>query len=661
MRKKQKFIMLLIAISILIGLSGSVWANSEAESSNDLNNVIVQTNDSFMPFEITSKKHENYFLSKFNRFFERIGTALPSRYISENLTVKDQGTTGECWAFSFTSAFEAYNLKKEGKTDLYSPKHIDYSCSKSFSDVTDTQNLFNRETTENVGNSLMAVAYSASGKGPVLESDMPFDNDVETKISYSDLNKEAKKRIDTSVLFDSIYKKYENGDIKYYSDRDLTKEISVDDVAGIRRKVKEQIQENGGVIASIYQANLAHKDIFITQSGLKSNHSIFIVGWDDDYQATGWTTKGAYIALNSYGQGYFYDGYVYIAYDDACVEYSLMGVAKTSDIGFDNVYEYDPFGATASVYSGGLGDNGNDPTTDLSEISAINIFGRDNSKREILKEVGVSTFSYQKAEVYFSDTFDGENDLPINFRKVADLTDTLSPGFIVIPLKEEVILDKDRFAICVKFVEDNEEHVATAAIEYRVNTNKWWDNVIGVKGESYYVDKFNPSGSNTYWSLSYKIGDTGEVVYKNASIKAYTTNKQEEENPLIITSSDYRVLENEKSITRVPAQTDMSDFKSKVSINRNYSVTDKDGNVVTDGIMKTGYKIVVENEVYSISVIGDISSDGKLDILDLARIRLYLVGKNNYEGVYLHAADLNGNGKSDLIDLSIMRLECVKR
>ena len=209
MRKKQKFIMLLIAISILIGLSGSVLASSEAESSNDLNNVIVQTNDSFMSFEITSKKHENYFLSKFNRFFERIGTALPSRYISENLTVKDQGTTGECWAFSFTSAFEAYNLKKEGKTDLYSPKHIDYSCSKSFSDVTDTQNLFNRETTENVGNSLMAVAYSASGKGPVLESDMPFDNDVETKISYSDLNKEAKKRIDTSVLFDSIYKKYE--------------------------------------------------------------------------------------------------------------------------------------------------------------------------------------------------------------------------------------------------------------------------------------------------------------------------------------------------------------------------------------------------------------------------------------------------------------------
>ena len=161
--------------------------------------------------------------------------------------------------------------------------------------------------------------------------------------------------------------------------------------------------------------------------------------------------------------------------------------------------------------------------------------------------------------------------------------------------------------------------------------------------------------------MSYKIGDTGEVVYKNASIKAYTTNKQEEENPLIITSSDYRVLENEKSITRVPAQTDMSDFRSKVSINRNYSVTDKDGNVVTDGIMKTGYKIVVENEVYSISVIGDISGDGKLDILDLARIRLYLVGKNNYEGVYLHAADLNGNGKSDLIDLSIMRLECVKR
>lgn len=660
MRRKQKFIMLLIAVSILIGLSGSAFANSEFESSNDLNTVIVDTSDSSLQFEISSKKHENYLLSKFNRFIERISAALPTKYKFENLTVKDQGTTGECWAFSFTSAFEAYNLKHTGKSDFYSPKHIDYSCSKSFIDVTDTQNLFNRETTENVGNELMAVAYSASGKGPVLESDMPFDNDVRTKLKYSDIDIEAKKRLDTSILFDSIYKKYENGNVRYFADSQFTNELSTDEVANIRHKVKEQIQNNGGIIGSIYQSNLGHKDIFMTQDGIRSNHSIFIVGWDDDYQAEGWTTKGAYIAINSYGEENFYDGYVYIAYDDVCVEKSLLGVAKTSDVSFDKVYEHDPFGATASVYSAGLTSDGNENSYDLTEISAVNIFERDNSKKEILKEVGISNFSYQKAEVYFSDTFQEENGLPVNFRKVADLTDTLSPGYIVIPLKEEITLDKNKFAICVRFVEDNQENVATVAIELKVNSNKWWDNVTGKKGESYYVDKFDPTGANVYWSLNYKTSGSDNIIYKNASIKAYTTEKEQEEERVEITSLKYKVLDEEKVITRVPAETSLNDFNSNITINAQYMIVDKNNNVVDDGVIKTGYKIMAGKEVYEISVIGDISGDGKLDILDLARIRLYLVGKNNYEGVYLHAADLNGNGKSDLIDLSIMRIECVK-
>ena len=61
---------------------------------------------------------------------------------------------------------------------------MDYSCSKSFTDVTSTENLFNRETSEAGGNYLLAMAYASSGKGPVLESDMPFENNTTKKISY---------------------------------------------------------------------------------------------------------------------------------------------------------------------------------------------------------------------------------------------------------------------------------------------------------------------------------------------------------------------------------------------------------------------------------------------------------------------------------------------
>lgn len=654
MRRKQKFIMLLIAVFIVIGLNGNVWADTVIESNKDITNVVVQTNSSAMPFEINSKKQKNYFLSKFNSFIDKIGAALPSRYVTENLVVKDQGTTGECWAFSFTSAFEAYNIKKAGETEIYSPKHIDYSCSKSFSDFSDTKKLFNRETSENVGNSLLAVAYSTSGKGPVLEKDMPFDNDTTSKISYSDLDIEVQKRLDTSILFDSIYKRIENSEIKYYLDKNFTNELSVDEISNYRKKVKAQIQENGGIIASIYQGSLADKDICVTNNINKSNHSILIVGWDDDYQASGWKNKGAYIGLNSYGTGYFYDGYVYVSYDDILVEQSMMGVAKTSDIDFDNVYEHDPFGATASVYSGGLTKEDQE-APDLTEISAINIFERDGFKSEILKEVGVSTFSYQKAEVYFSDTFQ-EGGLPINFRKVADLTDTLNPGFSIIELNEEILLNKDKFAICVRFVEDNEENVATVAIEYKLG-QRWWDNVDGAKGESYFVDKFNPSGANTYWSLHYT--SDGSTIYKNASIKAYTTDKEETEE-FKVTSSEYNVSEDERVLTRIPGETEISEFKSKIQANAQYAIIDENGYVIENGFVKTGYRIKSRNKEYTVSVIGDISGNGKVDIIDLARIRLFLIGGLSLDGVYLYSADLNGNGKADIIDLAVMRIECLK-
>lgn len=657
MKRKQKFCIILIAIFILLGLKENVFADSVVESGNDLTNVVVQMNNSVMPFEINSKKSKNYFLSKFNRFIDKLGATLPSSYRTENLVVKDQGTTGECWAFSFTSAFEAYNLRKFGSTDIYSPKHIDYSCSKSFTDVTDTKNLFNRETSENVGNDLMAVAYSASGKGPVLEKDMPFDNNTTRKISYKELDKKVKKRLDTSILFDSIYKKIENENIKYYSDSKFSDELTLDEVDDFRKKIKVQIINNGGVITSLYQRNMGDKDVCVTNSDLKCNHSILIVGWDDNYQASGWKNKGAYVGMNSYGTGNFYDGYVYVSYDDLLIEQSMMGIAKTSDIDFDNVYEYDPFGATASIYASSL-EKDDSQDFDATEISAVNVFSRNNSKQEMLNEVGISTFCYEMAEVYFSDTFNEETGLPINFRKVANLTSTLSPGFSVIDLDEEVLLDKDKFAICVRFIEDNEENKASVAIEYRLG-HKWWDNIDGEKGETYFVDKFDPSGENKYWSLYYEAGNDEKRIYKNASIKAYTTDVKTA-GEFDITSSDYRVVKNEKMITRIANKTDIDDFKSKINANAEYEIIDRDGNVMTEGIIKTGDRIRSGDEEYVISVIGDISGDGKVNILDLSRMRLYLIGKLSLVGTLWQSADLNGNNKVDIIDLSIMRIECLK-
>lgn len=663
MRRKQKVLMLLVAVFVLITINKNVLANTVIESSeNNVNNIVHQTNDPFMPYETTSRKNENYFVSRFKRLINKIGATLPSRYVTENLTVKHQGNTSECWAFAFTSAFEAYNLKNSGTTDLYSPRHIDFSCSKSFTDVTDTTNLFNRETSENGGNYFLANAYATSGKGPVLESDMPFVDDAVTKISYSELDKEPKKQLDTSILIDPIYKKHENGVVTYYADSEYAIPLTVEEVNDMRNNIKTQIRDNGGITTTIYEHDFNHADVYIKNPSETStgtvNHGIFIVGWDDNYIATGWSNPGAYIAMNSYGPDNFYDGYIYISYDDIFVEAGMYGIVATSDVDFDIVYEYDPFGATSAVYSAQLATE-EDTEYSNSEISAVNIFNRDSSKKEKLSEIGVSLFSYQKAEVYFSQMFDEESGLPIKFQKVADLTSTLKPGFTTIQFDNPVILTEDKFAVCVRFVEDNEEGIATVAIESRQAVNSWWDNVTGKKGETYFIDKLDPEGSNIYWSLNTKY-DSGEVTYKNASIKAYTSEYTEEEEEVVVTSSEYVVFKDNKMITRVSAGTTLREFRSKISVNKQYEITDKDGNSVTDGIMKTGDVLSCENVKYEISVVGDISGDGVVNILDLARMRSYLVGELSLTGVYWESADLKYNSKVDILDLAVLRVECLK-
>lgn len=653
MKRKRLLIIFLLIMIILMSTSKSVFADTIEEIEyNGSEDIVIQTDNSLVPFNTVSRKNENFIVSQINSFFGKIGAIFDSTYRTQGLKVKQQGTTGECWAFAYTSAYEAYNLIKNGITDIYSPRHIDYSCSQSVTGAPESANLFNRETTENGGNYFLATAYAASGKGVVLEDEMPFSQDVSKKESYEELiSKKAKKQLDKSIMIDSIYKINNGENIIYYSDSSYQNELSEAEVVNIRSTIKEQIKENGSVATTIYEETDS-PNICVTDNKKIINHAVLIVGWDDDYQAEGWKNKGAYIALNSYGTELFDNGYIYISYDDIWVENGMVGICKTSEVDFDNVYEYDPFGAVSAVYSSALSNESMAPQN-LEEISAINIFKRDASKLEELKEIGVSLFSYQKAEVYFSEDFDEKTGLPKNFKKVANMTDTLSPGFTTIQFESPITLTKDKFAVCVRFVQDNIEKIATVAIEGRMSNNKWWDNVTGNAGESYFVDVFDPNGNNIYWSLSARTGD--DTYHRNASIKAYTSDVKEIE--ISITSSEYSVNKDNKMITRVPVSTDINDFKNKITVSVDYKIIDKNGNEINEGIIKTGYKIKVQNVEYQIAVIGDISGDGLLNTLDLARMRFHIGEKPGYvlQGIYLEAADISGNGEVNVVDLARFR------
>lgn len=130
----------------------------------------------------------------------------------------------------------------------------------------------------------------------------------------------------------------------------------------------------------------------------------------------------------------------------------------------------------------------------------------------------------------------------------------------------------------------------------------------------------------------------------------------------VIESNKYTILDDEKIITRIPAETTLAQFDELITINKEYQIIDSKGTDITGGLMKTGYILKTENAEYEISVIGDIAPNGKIDISDLPRLRKHLVGATGktLEGVYFYAADISGDGEVTLLDLLRMRDKMVE-
>lgn len=82
------------------------------------------------------------------------------------------------------------------------------------------------------------------------------------------------------------------------------------------------------------------------------------------------------------------------------------------------------------------------------------------------------------------------------------------------------------------------------------------------------------------------------------------------------------------------------------------------GEVKTTGTISTGNIVAVYNNngqqtaQYSIVIYGDTNGDGKISIVDLARVQKHLLEVSKFEGVQKSAADVNRDGKVSILDLA---------
>ncbi len=126
--------------------------------------------------------------------------------------------------------------------------------------------------------------------------------------------------------------------------------------------------------------------------------------------------------------------------------------------------------------------------------------------------------------------------------------------------------------------------------------------------------------------------------------------------PTIITSSGYRT--SGSYLLGIELGSNVANLKANIEAvggNSTVVITDANGNTVNEGIMKTGYKVTINNqstkETLEVVIKGDTSGDGLVNALDLLQVQKNILGTYILQGAYEIAGDTSGDVVINALDL----------
>jgi parallel beta-helix repeat protein len=235
-------------------------------------------------------------------------------------SVKDQGSCGSCWAFASCDSLES---------TLMPGQNLDLS----------EQNMKNLHGFDvdpcSGGNAQMATAYLARWDGPVLESKDPYNPSNTSSPSVN-----AVKHVQEAIFLPARKSSLDNDAIKW------------------------ALQQYGAVYVSMIWSDPSYNSnnysYYYTGSSTSGGHGVTIVGWNDSFNSNKFSPaapgNGAFIVKNSWGDSWGEDGYFYVSYYDSSFAKRNVNAVFTAEQvnNYDNIYQYDPLGWTASV---GYGDS----------------------------------------------------------------------------------------------------------------------------------------------------------------------------------------------------------------------------------------------------------------------------------------------------------------
>jgi C1A family cysteine protease len=430
----------------------------------------------------------------------RTRTVLPSAYGNTNKPVYNQGASPTCWAFSSASMFEyAVDKRTNVTTTSFSVEHI-------VEKLSEVGKCGFTKTDKAGGDSRYVASYFVSGYGPVNAQNYPWGDDIELDHNY-----------------DFGRAEYRAKDIMY-----IASERSSDGTLNenTNKTIKQAIYDNGAVVVSVYIGSeywgSDGKSFYVNTAGKATNHSVLIVGWDDNWSKTKFKNQpqnnGAWLIRNSWGASVEDNGYYWLSYEDLSMfpKYTICDYEEFEDT--EKVYNLDESGSNTVIGSS------------LQQRGFMNVFDIENN--EEIKEVtffeSSLTASYQ---VYYVPINNNGNPNLSEKIAISDIENIEYSGYHTIDIETSISLQHGQKCGIMIYLWDSSgcnigmERTLNGVTQATINA-----------GESYfcysnntYTDIVNSGSFNETWgNLSIKLItenrsiNISECQVTNVTSKTYT-------------------------------------------------------------------------------------------------------------------------------------------
>ncbi len=448
---------------------------------------------SYLPEESVSRNYPEISLFSSYQPMSSVPAAYDSRTGNCVTSVKQQGASGNCWAFSTMSMLESDAILK-GIDDIgsadYSEAHFSWFTSRSLTDNADDPTYGDGYLDESPfmtgGNWIIAAGSLARWTGAAEDAEYPFN--------YRDLS--AMGNYDESCRYDT------GSGIVIESAQNL---LSMDDV-------KEWIMQHGSATLAFYYGDEYYNSSSCSYfyNGTETlNHEITVVGWNDNYSLYNFNENfrpaynGAWLCKNSWGTNWGNDGYFWISYYDTSIE-QFAGISARSVEGLYRNYTYNGAGWQSYISHAGDMKISNVFTAKGSELlTSVSTY-------TLLPDAEICVYIYKNLPEGFLNPEQGT----LAHKKTVVIG---RPGYHVIDLDAEIALEKDsEFSVVIEHLSDE-----TVYFPVEVNDENSLNSYHSDAGESYlYLPSYN---KGWYDVKAYRVENVFVQAFTKCNHKTETT------------------------------------------------------------------------------------------------------------------------------------------